>query len=211
MKPIILILICLLSSLGGHAQKDPQARKILDATASVLQKQGGFQIKFTATTFQKGQEQGRLSGTMQIKGKKFRLSTPDMTTWFDGKTQWSYLKANEEVNVSNPTDEELQTLNPYAFIALYKKGYDYTMKPTTTYGKAAYEIKLKAENKAQQLQTLLLDVEQATQMPLCVRIYDGQHWVRIAIDSFTARQKFNDEVFRFNAKDYPKAEIIDMR
>lgn len=211
MKPIVFLLICLLNSMGAQAQKDPQARKVLDATASALQKQGGFQIQFTATTFQKGQEQGCMSGTMLIKGKKFRLSTPDVTTWFDGKTQWSYLKANEEVNVSTPTDEELQTLNPYAFIALYKSGYDYTMKPTTTYGKASYEIKLRAESNNQPIKTLLLDVEQATRMPLCVRIYDGQTWVRIAINSVAGKQKFNDDVFRFNANDYPQAEIIDMR
>ncbi len=152
-----------------------------------------------------------MSGTMLIKGKKFQLSTPDLITWFDGKTQWSYLKTNEEVNVSTPTDEELQSINPYAFISLYKSGYHYSMKEVTVRGKAAYEITLKAENKQQAIQTLLLDVEKSNHMPLCVRIYDGQNWVRIAITSFANRQKFSDDTFRFNKQAYPQAEIIDMR
>lgn len=211
MKKIAFMLALLLGSIGLQAQKAPQARKVLDATAAVLQKQGGFQIQFTAATFQMGQEQGSLSGTMLIKEKKFQLSTPDVTTWFDGKTQWSYLKASEEVNVSTPTDDELQAINPYAFIALYKSGYNYTMKEVTVRGKAAYEITLKAESAQQKIPTLLLDVEKSNYMPLCVRLYDGQNWVRIAVTDVASKQRFKDEVFRFDSKKYPQAEIIDMR
>ena len=46
-----------------------------------------------------------LDGTVDIKGDKFVLKTPDMITWFDGTTQWSFVERNEEVNVSTPTGE----------------------------------------------------------------------------------------------------------
>jgi hypothetical protein len=31
------------------------------------------------------------------------------------------------------------------------------------------------------------------------------------VSSFVTNEKFNDSTFRFNAKDFPKAEVIDLR
>lgn len=211
MKKTLFLLLALLGTIGVQARKDPSARRILDTTAEMLQKQGGFKITFSITTFQKDVEQGRTSGTMLIDGKRFRVTTPDLITWFDGTTQWSYLKANEEVNVSTPTEEELQSIYPYAFISIYKRGYHYTMKEVTLRGKAAYEITLMASKEEQQPRLLLLDVDKSTHLPLCVRLFDGQNWLRIAITECAKGQTFKDKEFCFNAKDYPQAEIIDMR
>ena len=68
------------------------------------------------------------------------MTTPDMITWYNGETQWSYMKANDEVNVSVPTPEEQQSMNPYTFVNLYKEGYHYQLKETTLRGKSCYEI-----------------------------------------------------------------------
>ena len=38
-----------------------------------------------------------------------------MITWYNGETQWSCMKANDEVNVV-PTPEEQQSMNPYTFV-----------------------------------------------------------------------------------------------
>ena len=60
-----------------------------------------------------------------LKGNKFCLESGGIKTWFDGKTQWSYVEQNEEVNVSSPTPEEIQSVNPYALLTAYKKGFNY--------------------------------------------------------------------------------------
>ena len=60
-----------------------------------------------------------------LKGNRFYLNSGGIQSWFDGTTQWSYLESSEEVNVSNPTPDELQTINPYALLSIYKSGYNY--------------------------------------------------------------------------------------
>ena len=65
-----------------------------------------------------------------MKGDKFLLETEGVTTWFDGRTQWSYLASSDEVNVSEPTLEELQSINPYSWLSLYKQ--DYKLKVAKT-------------------------------------------------------------------------------
>ena len=135
-----------------------------------------------------------------------------MITWYNGETQWSYVKANEEVNVSVPTAEEQQNINPYAFLDIYKKGYNYSIKETTLRGKPCYEVTLKAQRKNNNLRTLIIDIEKSTYAPLCIRMQqNNQTWVRISVLSYTGNRQFKPEYFEFNHKDYPQAEIIDLR
>ena len=69
---------------------------------------------------------GSASGSITIKGNKFNARTPQAIVWFNGKTQWSYMKKTNEVNVSNPTQAQQMSMNPYTFIHIYKTGYKST-------------------------------------------------------------------------------------
>ena len=68
------------------------AKAVLDKTASVVSNKSGAKASFTI----KG-DQMNASGTIAIKGRKFQAATPQASIWFDGKTQWTYLKKNDEV------------------------------------------------------------------------------------------------------------------
>ena len=103
------------SAAGAWAQS---ARSILDKAAATVSNASGVEASFQMIT-----KQGTTSGQIAVKGSKFHATTPDASVWFDGKTQWTYMKGNEEVNVSNPTEAELQAINPYNFINIYKKGF----------------------------------------------------------------------------------------
>ncbi len=197
----------------GHAQQNGDARKVLDATAAQITGHGGVKADFKADSFSGGNLQGSVSGTMCMQGEKFQMTTADMVTWYNGETQWSYVKANEEVNVSVPTPEERQSMNPYAFVNLYKDGYDYTIKETTLRGKPCYEVTLTAKDKRKSLRTIILDIDQQTYAPMCVRMQqsDNGNWTRIAIHQFHTGQSFEAKDFEFNPKDFPQAEIIDLR
>ncbi len=213
MKKILCLMALSLYLTAGHAQQNGDARKVLDATAAQITGKGGVKADFKADSFSGGNLQGSASGTMCIQGEKFQMTTPDMITWYNGETQWSYVKANEEVNVSVPTPEERQSMNPYAFVNLYKDGYDYTIKETTLRGKPCYEVTLTAKDKRKSLRTIILDIDQRTYAPMCVRMQqrDNGNWTRIAIHQFHTGQSFKAAVFEFNPKDFPQAEIIDLR
>jgi hypothetical protein len=58
--------------------------------------------------------------------------------WFDGTTQWTYLKSNDEVSVTTPNETQQQALNPYNFINMYKSGFKYTMST----GASDYKVHL---------------------------------------------------------------------
>ena len=98
------------------------ATKILDKTAAVVSNKAGVTASFTISS----KQYGNSTGTISVKGRKFYANTSVGVVWFDGKTQWTYVRQNDEVNVCNPTQADLQAINPYNFIYMYKNGYTTT-------------------------------------------------------------------------------------
>ena len=119
-KYIFSVLIALLSLPVIAQQQQSQAKAVLDKTAEAFRKAGGVKADFIIKSVTNGLVEGSESGTIQLKGEKFVLKASEVITWFDGKTQWSYVVRNDEVNVSNPTQEELQQINPYTFLYIRK-------------------------------------------------------------------------------------------
>ncbi len=210
MKKILsFLLTALLLTPALHAQT---AQQVLDRTADKLKTSSGTQATFKVSSFAHGDETGSGSGTIYVKGEKFHIDSPQMKTWFDGETQWSYLDGSNEVNVSHPTQEEIQRMNPYTFVDLYKQGYSYKMTSTTLRGKSCFEITLTATNHRLGIKQVILDIDKSTSLPLCVRMNQGKgQWTRISVYDPTVGHKWKDDFFRFNSKDFPQAEIIDLR
>ena len=162
---------------------------------------------------QKGALQGSSVGTIRLKGEKFLLDADGVKTWFDGRTQWSYLTNSDEVNVSEPTPEELQSINPYALLSIYKQGYHMKLGKTDVYGgKPAYEVILTASDRKKDLQCVIIYVTKDTFQPLCISMTQkGGNSVAIRITSYKAGESYNDHLFTFDKKAYPTAEVIDLR
>ena len=199
MEKIRITLLLLLFAVASYGQS---AQKVLDKTAKVVSNKSGVQASFTISS----KQYGSTSGTIEIKGRKFHATTNEGVVWFDGKTQWTYVKKNDEVNVSNPNESQLQALNPYNFIYMYKKGYTYTMTKKSN----GYEVHLTATDKKRSVQEMYITVNQRTYIPSQIRVKHSKGWNTIEVSNFK-KANLSDGIFRFNSKDFPKAEVIDLR
>lgn len=175
------------------------ARKTLDKAANKVGLAKGASANFTIS----GNKLGTQSGTIAIKGNKFNARTSNTIIWFDGKTQWLYNKKNQEVNISTPSSSQLQNMNPYNFLTLYKQGY--TMSQTTT--ASGFQVHLIGKGKGISEMYIFIDKQYNIKQ---VKMKQGQQWHTINISNFK-QQSFSDSAFRFNVKDYPQAEVIDLR
>jgi len=192
------MLVAALLATSSFAQS---AKSVLDKAAATVTAASGVRANFSMTT-----TTGGTNGTIAIKGKKFYATTPQAKVWFDGKTQWTYLKNNDEVNVSNPTEAQLQAINPYNFINLYKRGYTYTMNTAGT----DYVIHLTANSGERKIKELFISVNKKNYQPTQVKMLQGKKWTTFNITNIK-KENIADSQFRFNSKDFPKAEIIDLR
>lgn len=196
----LLFVAVLMLSIKVMAQQDKQAKQILDKTSQLLNNAKGIQASFG----------GSATGELIIKGEKFFLNSNGILSWFDGKTQWSYVEENDEVNISTPSKDEVRAINPYFIINSYNHGFNYTyggMKKID--GKNVHEItllpKVKNETKA-----IVLYI--STQyIPTCIKFVQTGTSRQIDILSFNNNIDLKDSDFVFDRKKFPNAEIIDLR
>ena len=198
------ILITLLWGIGltSVAQNSaPQAKKVLDKTAGIVGKKSGTSANFSIAF----PNSSKASGTISIKGNKFKAKTSEAIVWYNGKTQWSYMADTDEVNVTTPNKEEQNTMNPYTFINLYRTGYDLSM---VTKG-SNYVVTLQAQKK-QPVQQMVITINRSTSIPSQIKMLQSQGWTTINISNFQSKN-LADGLFNFNQKECPTAEIIDLR
>lgn len=186
------------------------ANELLDKAAASYKNANGISASFALHVRGEGGAES-FEGTIQMKGDKFALSTPDMQIWYDGRTQWNYVERNREVYVTEPTEEELQYINPTLLLNNYQKGYTaaYKGESTASNGKSAYDIELTPRKKGDILK-VVLQLEKSSSLPARISI-DAKNGIRttIQIDQLTTGVNQPDSVFVFNEKEYPDADIID--
>ena len=199
MKKYVAMIALLLMCAGVQAES---AKRILDKAAATVSNPGGVKAHFQMISKQFGSTNGEIA----VKGNKFHATTPDATIWFDGKTQWTYMKGNDEVNISNPTEAQLQAINPYNFINIYKKGYKLEAKKVEHF----YEVHLIPTDKNRKIQEMYIVVDETSYHPTHVKMKQKDKWSTIVISRLKTAS-LSDNLFKFNSKDFPQAEIIDLR
>lgn len=198
MKKILTLLFIVLFTLAGASAQT--AKQVLDKAAAKVSNKGGMQANYSMSgAF------GNSSGTIAIKGTKFHATSGDAIVWFDGKTIWTYMKKNNEVNVSDPSGSKLQSLNPYNFVNMYKSGYNYTLKKVG----ANYEVHLTATTSNKNISEMYLTINKQY-VPTQVKVKQKKGWTTFNVSNVKTKN-LSDATFRFNAKDYPSAEVIDLR
>lgn len=211
-KYIITIVAFLMCSVAGAFAQN--AISILDKAADAYENSNGLTARFTMQIRSEVQKISESSeGTIDIKGEKFVLKTPDMITWFDGTTQWSYVDRNDEVNITTPTGEDLQMTNPALLLRSYKKGFDaaYKGESTASNGKAAYDIELTPKKKGD-LTKVTLQIEKFSGLPASISV-STRNGINTTIRIGKMQTGVNqpDTYFVFSKKDYPDAELVDLR
>lgn len=211
MKIKIAIFFTLISFLSLNAQ---DAKSILDNANQSYNKAGGLIVKFTLNAEDtKSKITYSQDGTTQLKGNKFKIEVPDGITWFDGKTQWTYAKGSDEVNVSNPTGDELAGISPFVLLNIYKKGFKLVYNgESVDKGKSIYSVDLIPETSKTDFKKINVNIDKSNWMFNSIKIYNKDGMVNhLIINKLQAGVNLSDDIFLFDKKNYPNVEIVDLR
>ena len=212
MKTSRILLFCatllLANAQVAQAQNGTAA---LDRVVEKFRRSGDLSAAFTLTVYNALNEPvDKQSGTIKLAGDKFYWTTPAMTVWYNGQLQWAYVKASEEVNLTEPTPAEIASINPYTLITTYKQNFN--VKALKAKNSQQRVAELTPKKKGTQIDRVVLTVNASNWMPQSFQIYysDRTHST-IALSRLVTGQNFSDATFIFDKKQYPKAEVIDLR
>ncbi len=215
MRSIILVLSILLVSVATYAQKSSaKSMSILDKASQLFEQSEGVKLSFTLSP--DSPEGGAFEpqqGVAFIKRDKFKLDMPYSTSWFNGTTQWVLLKDANEVNISNPTPEELISISPLGILNMYKTNYVLKEPVSNSFnGKATTEIEMTPINRWEDFESLTITLDNKTNSIVMIRFTtrDGSK-NKLTISDYNSNNKFTNDIFQFNKSNHPGVEIIDLR
>jgi len=212
MERLFLTMISLLTMTVVSAQSF-DASAVIEKTSQIYAAWGGMDVQFTTRiSNEKNGSSESFEGVIRMKNNKFVLTTPEMTIWFDGTTQWTYMPYNEEVSINTPAGDDLRLLNPMLFLQDYKKDYSVTAigESTSVNAKAAYDIQFTPKKK-DNIENIVIQIEKNTSLPVKI-VISIRNCSRITLNINELKSgNPADEIFSFPRVSYPNVAIIDLR
>lgn len=216
MKKLLLLLLVVTGSIyHSAAQTDAKAKAIL---ADVSKKYRSYDVVKTDFTFTLESPQNKAKdtqqGTLLVKASanKYKVVMTDQDMISDGKSQWTYLKKDKEVQVS-VLDNSGDALNPAQIFTLYEKGFKYLFTAEKKMGKKIYQmIDLSPIDTQKSYFKIRLGIDKVAKQIASVLIFDknGNKYT-YEVKTFVPNVKVPESTFAFDAKKYPGIEVVDLR
>lgn len=193
---------------------DPKAKTILDKVSVKTKAYTTIEAEF-AIVLENKQEKINDSkkGKIFIKGNKYKVDLSVSTIYNDGKTQWTYMKDPNEVNITSPDPNDDNSLNPAKMFTIYEKGYKVRyIGEKFEKSHALYEIELYPVDLKKEFSKITLKIDKDKMQIFSMKRFgkDGTDYY-IEILKMDTNKEMADAMFIFDKTKYPKVEINDMR
>lgn len=215
---LIILITCTLTVVAqppkGMGKSDPDAKKILDGVSAKFKTFKTVQSKFSLKLENgSGKNLGTKSGTVYMKGSKYRVSITGQEIFSDGSNVWTYVKADNEVTITK-IDPANNSITPQKmFTNFYDKDFLYKLNSETKSGtKTLQEVELTPIDKSKNFHKVLLSVDKTAQTISSTKVFEktGNRYT-CSVSSMTTNGAISDNMFVFDEKKYPGVEVVDLR
>lgn len=215
MKNILLIFVSFLFVLPQvEAQQDKKAKQILDKLSAKTRSYSSIRTEFSYSLVNKDRKINKVQNwKLWLKGDNYRLDMGDQLLISDGKTVWKVLRADKEVEVSNPTEGE-DAINPKNIFTMYEKGFkNKYIKETKVGTKLAHLIELYPINpKSKDYNTIRLYIDKVANQVIKSEIQGNNGNVyTYEIKKFVVNENTENGFFSFRKTEFPGFELNDLR
>lgn len=196
-------LLLLFLSVSVFAQSN-KAISLIDGMQKKYQAMGSFSANFTYQT----EGAGAMSGSITVKGTKFRLKTAGQEIFNNGKEVATYIKEINEVNISS-FDPSEGDLNPAKIYSFDKKTYKITLKGETG-GVSTVELAPVAKGSAVKSIALKINNKDLTvnEWTIINKVGKKQYF---KVSKLNPKVNAEDKSFNFDKKAFPGVEVNDLR
>lgn len=199
---------------------DAKAKAILDEVAAKTKSYTSIKTEFTnisekQVTNTESKVTDTQTGSLLLKGEKFKLEIKGQVILCDSKTQWTYIKESNEVQVNNAPDPKASdNPNPVNIFTLYEKGYKYKYEKEDVVSGVKVDVvdlfPLVPDKKP--YHTIKLTIDKAKKEIMSVKILNKNGTSStITVKNFITNSEMADTIFTFNKADFKGVEVVDLR
>jgi chaperone LolA len=199
---------------NAQATNDPEAKKILDGVSTKFKTFKTVKATFTYKVENAaGKALSSKSGSVSMKGTKYRVSIVGQEIFCDGTNVWTYDKAANEVTITK-LDNSSNTLTPQKlFTNFYDKDFLYKLNGEKKQGaKTVQEIEMTPTDKSKPFHKVYVYVDKTGKTLSSTKVLEkaGNRY-SYTVNTLTPNGAIDDNQFVFDAKKYPGVEVVDLR
>lgn len=215
MKHLIFTLFISVLALPAISQKsDPAAKAVLDAVSAKFKTFTTVQATFTYKVENaSGKTLSSKTGTIWMKGTKYRVSFGGQEIFCNGTTVWNYDKVANEVTISK-LDASGSTITPQKlFTNFYDKDFRYILNGDKKVGtKTLQEIELTPIDKSKPFHKVYVLVDKNAKTIYSTKVLEnaGNRYT-YTVSTMKTNAAIADTQFTFDKKKYPGVEEVDLQ
>jgi outer membrane lipoprotein-sorting protein len=217
MKKIISLLtvfaLCTTVSFGQN-NTSAKAKQILDQVSKKTKGYSSISLTYSLVHTSPEGSNDNANGDMLLKGNKYKLSVLDNVLYCDGKTLWTHMLEEKEVDITNVDNSDKSALNPVNVLTMYEKGFKYSfIQERFEQTRAIYVIDLYPENieKSEYSKVRLSIDKDKTQLWKAEYFAKDGNKYTITINTFKVNQPIPDASFTFDKAKNPGVKVVDER
>jgi outer membrane lipoprotein carrier protein len=213
-KIYVSVLLSAITMLAAAQASDPAAKAILDGVSTKFKTftsvQAGFTYKVENAA---GKTLSTKSGTILMKGTKYKVNFSGQEIFCNGTTIWNYDKGANEVTISK-LDASSGMITPQKlFTNFYDKDFRYILNGEKKIGtKTIQEIEMTPLDKSKPFHKVYVQVDKAAKTLYSTKVLENAgNRYSYTVSTMKTNAALADSQFAFDKKKYPGVEEIDLR
>ena len=209
---LIVLSIFLFSNLLVKAQIDKSANPLLDAVSAKTKSYTTLKIDFIYKMENKDKKINETkSGSLVMKGDKYKLEISGRLIFCDGKSVTTYLKTENEATISdNQSDDD--AVNPTKILNNYSKNFKPKFIKDAVEGGKQVSIIDMTPLKAKSYYKIRLTIDKVNKQILNSIVYDKNNSTfTYTVTKYTPNPAVDDSKFLFKKADFPGVNVEDLR
>lgn len=215
MKKLFLSVLPLILTFLAIAQpSDPAAKAILDGVSAKFKTFTTVQATFAYKVENaSGKTLSTKSGSIMMKGTKYRVSFSGQEIFCNGTTVWNYDKGAKEVTINNLDASSGMVTPQKLFTNFYDKDFRYILNGEKKVGnKIVQEIEMTPLDKSKPFHKVYLQIDKNAKTVYSTKVLENAgNRYSYTVSTMKTNVTLADTQFVFDKNKYPGVEVVDLR
>jgi outer membrane lipoprotein-sorting protein len=205
MKKYLTIILITFLSFSTFSQNSETAKNYLDDILKKVESYENISIDFKYSLINEEENISQsYKGNVFLKKEKYLVNLLGITNLFDGEKLYTINSEDEEITISNASDEDDNINNPSKMLSFYKEGFTYIWdKKLPINGRQIQYIKLIPIDSNSDDKHILLGIDAVTKnMYNIITTGKNKTLTTLTVNSFKTNQPISESLFIFDKNKY---------